>query len=171
MTCHAGEFLELGILKLWMLEDLEEWNVNVGALPHLRELEIRGCNKLKQPEGLLLMNTLKDVVLINMPGEFVANVERDLVNAFVKGITLPIAALPVRILSLSLIGISHLKVIAHSIHPVLSNYMLLSVGVICLDCCLFVSCVSNNRQRLRHRFPSLSLLIEIRIMLEIQTFL
>ena len=102
MTCHAGEFLELRILKLWMLEDLEEWDVNEGALPHLRELEIRGCNKLKQPEGLLLLNTLKDVVLINMPGEFVANVERDLVNAFVKGITLPIAALPVSLLSLSL---------------------------------------------------------------------
>ncbi|KAL4625318.1 hypothetical protein ACB092_05G016600 [Castanea dentata] len=94
MTCHAGEFLELRILKLWMLEDLEEWDVNEGALPRLRELEIRGCNKLKQPEGLLLLNTLKDVVLINMPGEFVANVERDLVNAFVKGITFPIAALP-----------------------------------------------------------------------------
>ena len=37
-----------------------------------------------------------------MPVEFVANVERDLVNASVKGITLPIAALPVSLLSFSL---------------------------------------------------------------------
>ncbi|KAF3946898.1 hypothetical protein CMV_026888 [Castanea mollissima] len=92
MTCRAGEFPQLRVLKLWMLENLEEWTVMEGTMPLLRELEIRLCPKLKLPEKLPL--TLKDVVLTNMPDEFVECAERVLVNSFVKKITLPFAALP-----------------------------------------------------------------------------
>ena len=109
MTCRAGEFPQLRVLKLWMLENLEEWTVMEGTMPLLRELEIRLCPKLKLPEKLPL--TLKDVVLINMPDGFVECAERVLVNSFVKKITLPFASLPVRLIALLLLlvfGISQL---------------------------------------------------------------
>ncbi|KAL4625303.1 hypothetical protein ACB092_05G016000 [Castanea dentata] len=92
MKCRAGEFPQLRVLKLWMLENLEEWTVMEGTMPLLRELEIRLCPKLKLPEKLPL--TLKDVVLTNMPDEFVECAERVLVNSFVKKVTWPFAASP-----------------------------------------------------------------------------
>ncbi|KAL0009783.1 hypothetical protein SO802_004891 [Lithocarpus litseifolius] len=108
MTCCAGEFPQLRVLKLWMLENLEKWTVMEGTMPLLGELEIRLCPKLNQPVKLPL--TLKDVVLINMPDGFGEYVERILVNSFVKKITLPFAALPVRLIVLLLLffGISQL---------------------------------------------------------------
>ncbi|XP_023873080.2 probable disease resistance protein RF9 [Quercus suber] len=92
MTCRAGEFPQLRVLKLWMLEHLEKWTVMEGTMPLLKELEIRLCPKLKLREKLPL--TLKDVVLINMPDGFVECVERVLVNSFVKKITWRFTALP-----------------------------------------------------------------------------
>ena len=109
MICLAEEFPQLRVLKLRMLENLEEWTVMKGTMPLLRELEIRLCPKLHPPEKL--PSTLKDVVLINMPDRFVKYVERVQVNSFVKKITLPFAALPVRLIALLLLlffGISQL---------------------------------------------------------------
>ena len=78
MTCYSGRFPQLRVLKLWNLFSLEEWTVEKGAMPRLRELEIRSCNNLKppQPQGLQnLTNTLKEFVLTNMPSTFGEAVE------------------------------------------------------------------------------------------------
>ncbi|KAH9770748.1 putative disease resistance protein [Citrus sinensis] len=77
MTCQAGGFPQLRVLKLWNLSSLEEWTVQEAAMPRLRELEIRSCNKLKPPEGLRnLAATLKDIVLTNMPSTFGEEAQR-----------------------------------------------------------------------------------------------
>ncbi|KAL9422977.1 hypothetical protein AB3S75_035125 [Citrus x aurantiifolia] len=77
MTCQAGGFPQLRVLKLWNLSSLEEWTVQEAAMPRLRELEIRSCNKLKPPEGLRnLAATLKDFVLTNMPSTFGEEAQR-----------------------------------------------------------------------------------------------
>ncbi|RVW91828.1 putative disease resistance protein [Vitis vinifera] len=47
MLCSLGGFPQLRVLKLWKLEQLEEWNVEKGALRALRDLEIRFCRSLK----------------------------------------------------------------------------------------------------------------------------
>ena len=47
MVCLLGGFPQLRVLKLWKLEQLEEWNVEKGSLQALRYLEIRFCTSLK----------------------------------------------------------------------------------------------------------------------------
>ena len=41
MHCSLGGFPQLRVLKLWKLDQLEEWKVEKGALQALRDLEIR----------------------------------------------------------------------------------------------------------------------------------
>lgn len=74
MEYSAGNFPKLHVLKLWMLENLEEWRVEKGGLPKLEEMEIRGCEKLKRFDGLEHLPALKELVLTNMPPDFVADV-------------------------------------------------------------------------------------------------
>ena len=64
----------LRILKLWMLKNLETWEVGKGALSSIRELEIRHCDKLKDLRDELLSLGNIEIVLTNMPPEFAANV-------------------------------------------------------------------------------------------------
>ncbi|KAM4099707.1 hypothetical protein ACJW30_05G011900 [Castanea mollissima] len=87
MTCSYGGFPVLRVLKLWMLEDLESWILEEGAMPQLGELEIRRCLRLKQLENLQLIENLKEVTLTNMPMEFVAKFKTDMVNATVRPLT------------------------------------------------------------------------------------
>ena len=86
MTCLREGFPKLCVLKLWMLDGLENWIVEVGAMPCLRELEIRRCNRLKRPEGLKQITTLKEVILTNMPQQFVADVKGDMDKANVEDV-------------------------------------------------------------------------------------
>ncbi|KAG8644367.1 hypothetical protein MANES_11G122849v8 [Manihot esculenta] len=68
MLCSFGGFPKLEILKLWELELLEEWNVEEGALPSLKDLEIRSCRNLKMlPHGLQHVGTLRELKLTKLP--------------------------------------------------------------------------------------------------------
>ncbi|PIN00121.1 hypothetical protein CDL12_27378 [Handroanthus impetiginosus] len=61
MHCSKGGFPQLKVLKIWKLENLEEWKVDEGALPSLEYLEIRKLENLKEwnvEEGAL--QTLKE---------------------------------------------------------------------------------------------------------------
>lgn len=89
MTCLPEGFPELRVLKLWKLDNMEEWIVKKGAMPRLRELEIRHCVRLNLPKELQSMTSLKEVILTNMPEQFVAEVKRVMVHAIVKEITWP----------------------------------------------------------------------------------
>ena len=83
MICYDG-FRQLRVLKLCMLENLEYWVLNEGALPQLGELEIKGCLRLHVPEDLNLIQNLKKVTLMNMPPYFVNNL---MTTAIVRSFT------------------------------------------------------------------------------------
>ncbi|XP_059462102.1 probable disease resistance protein RF45 [Corylus avellana] len=75
MVCPNGGFQSLTNLKLWMLKKLDTWRVEEGAMPNLKELEIRCCHELKElPDKLLNPSSIKKIILTNMQEEFVANV-------------------------------------------------------------------------------------------------
>lgn len=87
-----------------MLEKLEKWIVEEGTMPHLRELGIRSCCKLKQLEGLELVTTLQDLILTNMPDDFVTNVKRVMDKCvFIKENNWSFAPLQVRFLLILLV--------------------------------------------------------------------
>ncbi|PQM32687.1 disease susceptibility protein LOV1 [Prunus yedoensis var. nudiflora] len=76
MDCPEGGFGSLRVLRLWMLENLEEWEVAEGAMKNLQELEIRCCSSLKAvPDRVLKSSTFEKLNLINMPLTFVADCE------------------------------------------------------------------------------------------------
>ncbi|TXG72548.1 hypothetical protein EZV62_001127 [Acer yangbiense] len=76
MTCLQGGFPKLEVLKLWMLKELENWNIQERTMPELKELEIRYCPKLKKPEGLkYLTAAFEKVTLTNMDEAFITEVE------------------------------------------------------------------------------------------------
>ncbi|KAJ9701582.1 hypothetical protein PVL29_006805 [Vitis rotundifolia] len=64
MLCSLGGFPQLRVLNLWKLEQLEEWNVEKGALQALRDLEIRSCRSLKILPAELLHRTLLQIEVI-----------------------------------------------------------------------------------------------------------
>ncbi|XP_030937643.1 probable disease resistance RPP8-like protein 2 isoform X1 [Quercus lobata] len=71
MCCPQNSFPQLRVLKLWKLEELEDWIVEEGALSRLRDLEIRSCASLhKLPDGLQHVKTLQELKISNMPMEF-----------------------------------------------------------------------------------------------------
>ncbi|CAK9175472.1 unnamed protein product [Ilex paraguariensis] len=71
MVCSSGGFPFLRILKLWELEELEEWTVEEGTLPILREVEIRSCNKLEMiPDGMKHLLHCCELMITRMPAEF-----------------------------------------------------------------------------------------------------
>nr|POE45809.1 putative disease resistance protein [Quercus suber] len=72
LKCPPKGFIKLQILKLWMLKDLETWEVGKEALNELQEVEIRCCDKLKElPAPLFILENIKKIVLTNMPQKFV----------------------------------------------------------------------------------------------------
>ncbi|XP_075662369.1 disease resistance protein RPP13-like isoform X2 [Castanea sativa] len=81
MTCHADQnFPELRVLKLWVLEKLKLLTVENGAMPQLRELEIKNCRELRSSEGLDQLPALKELILTDMPQDFVEDARRRLGN-------------------------------------------------------------------------------------------
>jgi hypothetical protein len=76
MECPSEGFIALRILKLWMLEKLEKWTVEEGAMQNLRDLEIRSCHKLKElPDKLLNLSNIQEIILTDMPEIFADNVQ------------------------------------------------------------------------------------------------
>ncbi|TYH86754.1 hypothetical protein ES332_D01G067000v1 [Gossypium tomentosum] len=71
MVCSAPHFPKLKSLTLACLWNLEKWKVEEGAMPALRYLEIRRCEKLKMlPDGLRCIVTLQELKIEYMPKEF-----------------------------------------------------------------------------------------------------
>ncbi|KAJ0076157.1 hypothetical protein Patl1_33751 [Pistacia atlantica] len=77
MTCTDG-FPQLRVLKLWVLPSLCGWTIEKGAMPVLKELEIRYCRNLKKLEGLNNVTSLRELILTNMKEEFSAEVKKSL---------------------------------------------------------------------------------------------
>ena len=70
MLSTSGGFPKFQILKLWKLEQLEEWNVEEGVQQALYDLEIRSCVRLKMLLKGLQQRTLWNLKSIDMPKEF-----------------------------------------------------------------------------------------------------
>ncbi|KAK2652711.1 hypothetical protein Ddye_012567 [Dipteronia dyeriana] len=92
LTCSAGGFPKLRLLKLW---HHNYWNpilltVEEEAMSSLNELEIRDCNMLP-PRGLEYVITLKEITLTNMPDTFRKDVEKIIQgrNVYIKNNTCP----------------------------------------------------------------------------------
>ncbi|XP_030969577.1 disease resistance protein RPM1-like [Quercus lobata] len=75
MSCSKGGFPQLHVMNLWMLEELEEWNVVEEAMSNCKKLEIRCCNSLNVPTGLGHLKTLSELKLKDMPVKFTAEIE------------------------------------------------------------------------------------------------
>ncbi|KAL0693654.1 hypothetical protein Bca4012_060834 [Brassica carinata] len=70
MVCLRGGFPQLQKLRLWELEELEEWIVEEGSMPRLRNLDIYFCGKLKEiPDGLRFVTSLEDLSVRKMGEE------------------------------------------------------------------------------------------------------
>ena len=74
MTCLSAHFPKLRVLKMWKLEKLQRWKVKRGAMPRLVELEIRCCEKLESSVVLEKLDSLKELILTNMPQDFVEDI-------------------------------------------------------------------------------------------------
>ncbi|XVF78615.1 hypothetical protein PTKIN_Ptkin14bG0149000 [Pterospermum kingtungense] len=71
MICSAGGFPRLDFLSLWNLSNLEELQVDEGAMPALQSLEIVSCRKMKMlPDGLSSISTLQELAVGSMPKAF-----------------------------------------------------------------------------------------------------
>ncbi|XVF78614.1 hypothetical protein PTKIN_Ptkin14bG0148900 [Pterospermum kingtungense] len=71
MICSAGGFPRLDSLTLKSLSNLEELQVDEGAMPALRCLEIVDCKKMKiVPDGLRFITTLQKLSIKSMPNAF-----------------------------------------------------------------------------------------------------
>ncbi|WOK91792.1 hypothetical protein Cni_G00483 [Canna indica] len=72
MRCNKHGFQKLKILILTDLKDLEEWEVENGAMQCIQEIWIMSCSGLKTvPVGLEFLVTLQQLRLVSMPEYFV----------------------------------------------------------------------------------------------------
>ncbi|XP_050214488.1 probable disease resistance RPP8-like protein 2 [Mercurialis annua] len=67
MLSKCGGFPKLEVFKLKKLVQLEEWNMEEGSMPWLKELDIESCCNLKMlPNGLRFVRYLREVKLIKL---------------------------------------------------------------------------------------------------------
>ncbi|XVF78624.1 hypothetical protein PTKIN_Ptkin14bG0149700 [Pterospermum kingtungense] len=72
MICSAGGFPRLDSLSLDCLRNLEELQVDEGAMPVLRRLVIVYCWRMKKlPDGLRFITTLQELTIKYMPKAFI----------------------------------------------------------------------------------------------------
>ncbi|KAI3883797.1 hypothetical protein MKX03_010597 [Papaver bracteatum] len=68
MVCSSKGLPQLQYLVMFKFENVKEWRVSRGGMPHLKELRIDCCTKLsKLPEGLRFITTLEKLKIGNMP--------------------------------------------------------------------------------------------------------
>ncbi|KAJ6733844.1 DISEASE RESISTANCE PROTEIN RP [Salix koriyanagi] len=85
LTCYQGGFPQLHVLKLWKLMELRGLNVKEGAMPCVKQVEIRACRRLEKVEGLSKLTTLKELMLTDMPSQFANKVKENMgADVFVK---------------------------------------------------------------------------------------
>ncbi|WOL15624.1 disease resistance RPP13-like protein 3 [Canna indica] len=71
MTCAAGGFPNLQRFEFWG-SDVEEWKVEISAMPRLTQFFILGMEKLRNiPDGLLHIISLNELMFNYMSSEFV----------------------------------------------------------------------------------------------------
>ncbi|CAL9242647.1 unnamed protein product [Arabidopsis halleri] len=71
MVCSKGGFPQLCALEISKELELEEWIVEEGSMPCLRDLTIVNCKKLKElPDGLKYITSLKELKIEGMKREW-----------------------------------------------------------------------------------------------------
>ncbi|GAB4837261.1 hypothetical protein Ancab_039561 [Ancistrocladus abbreviatus] len=71
MNCNVASFPQLEELSMSYMDNLEEWTVEEGAMPRLKNLCIQDCPKLKKlPEELKSICSLLKLVIRRMPRSF-----------------------------------------------------------------------------------------------------
>ncbi|KAK8671803.1 hypothetical protein V6N13_038388 [Hibiscus sabdariffa] len=76
MICSANGFPQLHSLQLEDLAELEEWEIEEGAMPHLQSLCLWRISKLKMiPQGLRYITTLQQLELYQMKTSFNKRIE------------------------------------------------------------------------------------------------
>ncbi|XP_078161537.1 disease resistance protein RPP13-like [Carex rostrata] len=75
-TCSSGGFSQLEVLELESLS-MEEWEIEEGAMPILKKLNIWSCDKLGVPQGLQYLTNLQELDWQDV-GDSGANLVRNL---------------------------------------------------------------------------------------------
>ena len=76
LICSANGFLQLDSLMISNLSELEEWEIEEGAMPHLRSLILGVLSKLRMfPEGLRYLTSLQELSLSGMKRSLVERIE------------------------------------------------------------------------------------------------
>lgn len=78
LCCEAGGFPKLKMLFLDQMSRLNLVKVDKGAMPNLQVLNIRRCEGLeKLPLGIEHLASLKEILLFDMPENFVEQLRGD----------------------------------------------------------------------------------------------
>ncbi|KAJ3678706.1 hypothetical protein LUZ60_002509 [Juncus effusus] len=77
MICSANSFSTLVYLEISLLEKLEEWHIEDGALPELCKLVIQKCLKLRVLPNLQYLKKLEYLMLKAMPEKFIRRVQNE----------------------------------------------------------------------------------------------
>jgi hypothetical protein len=70
MRCSARGFNQLEVLKLIDVISLEDWEIEMRAMPILRELWIKGCDRLCVPQGLRHLTNLQKLFWFDDKGHW-----------------------------------------------------------------------------------------------------
>ncbi|XP_078153419.1 putative disease resistance RPP13-like protein 3 isoform X1 [Carex rostrata] len=78
MRCSAKGFNQLEQLRLFLITVLEDWEIEKGAMPILKNLDIYGCFKLRVPQGLRHLTNLQKLEWWGVGDEGMADEVRQL---------------------------------------------------------------------------------------------
>ncbi|XVE69247.1 hypothetical protein DITRI_Ditri09bG0137100 [Diplodiscus trichospermus] len=76
LVCSANGFLQLDSLEIWYLSELADWNIEAGAMPRLRSLDLCNIPRLRMfPKGLKYLTTLQEMKLEYMRRSLIERIE------------------------------------------------------------------------------------------------